>query len=156
MWIILALIVIVLLFVFPRVTLPLLAVAIVIGAFIGAGHYRERQRQLDDEAAVVMAVRYDPVACSAGQPLRVDISNGSGRSIARIEWVFSARRPGYRGELTGSWLEEYGYDGPVGAGAALQLCFPAPAIDEYAVNRDADRPENLELGIRSRRIVFGQ
>jgi hypothetical protein len=154
MWIVLALIVVVLLFVFPRVILPVLAVALIAGTIAGVGYFRERQRQLDSEAAVAMVVRYDAAACSDQQPLSVVISNASERTIASIAWVFSARRQGYRGELTGPWLKEYRHDGPLAPGAQLQLCYPAPAIGEYAFSRDADRLENLALGIRSRRVLF--
>lgn len=154
MWVLLAVLLVLLLFAFPRKMSVVLAVTLGVGVISGV-FYNVQQRELvAHRKAVKLEVRYDIVACTASRPLLVSIHNLSPLTVSRIEWVFSARRPGYRGELTGPWLNTYSLDGPFAAGAQQSHCYAAPQPGEHALKRESDDPKNLEIGIRSRQISF--
>lgn len=154
MWFFLIVLVIVLLFVFPRKILPILTISVLLALSAGGYHYYSVQQESDKLEALEIGVQYAPDACSAARPLQVNIANHSALTVEAVSWVFSARRQGYRGELTGAWLQSHRIDGPLAPGASLSVCYPAPEPAEHAVRRDADRPENLVLGIRSHEVDF--
>ena len=156
MWFLFVILVIVLLLVFPRQVLPILvATAILLGA--GGGWYWWQHRQLQAELdAVEVAVVYDPAECPAETPLLVTIVNGSTRNASNIQWQFSARRSGYRGELTGGWTVIHVLDQVLPAGQQYRQCYVAPRPNEHVVRRDADELANLTLSIRNKRVTFAE
>ena len=154
MWFLFALGVVVLLFMFPRPMLGVLGVGAVVGLIIGGLLYRESRLLANREEAVSVTVYYGPGECSVREPLVVDILNGSSATLSKISWVFSAKRAGYRGELTGGWLKEYSFDEELPPGGSRRVCYPPPDLGVYAANREADKVENLSLGIRSKRVSF--
>jgi hypothetical protein len=154
MWFLFTLAVVLLLFAFPRQMSIVLALSALVGGVIG-GYFLWQQQQLAaEEDAVEISVGYDLDQCDRAKPLRVTIVNGSKRLVERVEWVFSARRPGYRSELTGDWLAVYSTDEAIAAGQQLVICHAAPQLGQHAVQRETDDPSRLELGIRSRKIQF--
>lgn len=156
MWFLFVLLVIVLLLVFPRQVLPILVTtALLLGG--GGGWYWWQSHQLQVELdAVEVSVTYDSAECSAETPLLVTIVNGSTRNATNIEWQFSARRSGYRGELTGGWTSVHILDQVLPAGEEYRKCYPAPRPNEHVVRREADELANLELGIRNKRVAFAE
>jgi hypothetical protein len=154
MWFLFTLAVVLLLFAFPRQMSVVLAVGALIGAVLGGYYLWEKRKFTAEESAVEMTVVYDAQQCDEAEPLLVTISNRSSTAVARVEWVFSARRPGYRGELTGGWLKAYASDKLIAPGQQRKICYPAPKPGQHAVQRKTDDPAMLELGIRSRQISF--
>ena len=156
MWLLSVLAVIVLLFLFPRKIIPILSTAALAALIVGAYYYwdqRETQRRLD---RVVVSVRYDTSSCSQDKPLLLTIENASDDTVERVRWMFSARRPGYRGELGGAWLREYATESPLAAGESYTACYTAPKPGAHAVSRETDLPENLELGVRNKQVEFAR
>ena len=154
MWILFVLSVVILLFAFPRQMSVVLAVAAVVGAVAGAYYYFQQREAVRIESAVAITARHDLQQCPEESPLRVVIDNQSPETVERVDWVFSARRPGYRSELTGGWLKPFRSDESIEPGAEWSGCFPAPTPPEHVVKRKADDPANLEIGIRSHEIHF--
>ena len=154
MWILFVLLVVVLLLVFPRQVLPILAgAALLVGVGGGWHWWQERERKVFEEA-VEMEVAYAPDTCSPAERLQLRIVNRAPRVLARVEWQFSARRAGYRGELTGGWTKTYVLEPMLAQGEEYLGCYAAPQPNEHVVRRAADELENLQLGIRNRRLTF--
>jgi hypothetical protein len=156
MWFLFTLAVVLLLFAFPRQMSVILAIGALIGTVAGGFYLWEKRKLTAQESAVEITVVYDPEQCGPAAPLLVTIDNRSGTAVARAEWVFSARRPGYRGELTGGWLKAYASDNEIAPGQQQTVCCPAPKPGQHAVQRTSDDPAMLDLGIRSRQISFAE
>ena len=156
MWFLFTLAVVLLLFAFPRQMSVILAVGALIGSVAGGFYLWEKRKLTAQESAVEITVVYDAQQCDPAEPLLVTISNRSATAVVRTEWVFSARRPGYRGELTGGWLKAYASDKVIAPGQQQKACYPAPKPGQHAVQRTSDDPAMLELGIRSRQISFAE
>jgi hypothetical protein len=156
MWVLFVLAVVGLLFIFPRQMVRILGASAVVAAAVGGFFFWEKYQREQQVEAVQMSVSYDPVACSADKPLRVSVDNGAKYAVAQLKWVFSARRPGYRASLTGDWLNEHTAGEVIAAGEQWVGCYPAPQPRKHAAQRDTDDPAKLELGIRSRQVVFAE
>ncbi len=154
MWFLFTLAVVLLLFAFPRKMSVILAAGALVAGIVG-GYVLWQKRQLAiQENAVAITVVYSLEACNVSEPLLFTIINNSSMTVARLEWVFSARRPGNRSELTGDWLKVYTRELAIEPGQQQSTCYPAPRPGQHAVKRATDDPANLELGIRSRQISF--
>lgn len=156
MWFLFVLAVVVLLFLFPRQMSVVLGAAAVIGVVIGIWYYLKHKQYAQEEAAVQISVLYDPRQCSPEQPLLVTIRNQASLPVVGVEWVFSARRPGYRSELTGDWLRVFSIEEVIAPGQARESCHPVPQKSVHVVQRSADDPANLQIGIRSRQVRFAE
>ena len=99
-------------------------------AFKVPADQRERQEALDSVAVaqVRLGVRYDRDSCpDKGYPLRVEVRNGSDRSLGSVHWTMEATEPGHSTDLGESsdfsmdviltpgtrWIACYGLPGPV-------------------------------------------
>jgi hypothetical protein len=154
MWVLFVLLVIVLLLVFPRQILPILVGAAVLLGGVGGWYFWDARQLAQYQEAVLVDVAYAPEDCSPARPLRLTIQNESPLTVARVQWQFSARRAGYRGELTGGWTTVYAVDEPLDEGQTYQQCYAAPQPTEHVVKRDSDELENLVLGIRDKQVTF--
>lgn len=154
MWFLFTLAVVLLLFAFPRKMSVILTCGAALGAIVGGYVLWQKQQLVGQENAVEMTVVYSLEACSESAPLLVTIANNSSMAVTGIQWVFSARRPGNRSELTGDWLKTYRLDLTIEPGRQHTVCYPAPQPAQHAVKRATDDPANLELGIRSRQLSF--
>lgn len=154
MWFLFTLAVVLLLFAFPRKMSVILTAGALVAGVVG-GYFLWQKRQLAlQENAVAITVAYSLEECNESEPLLLTITNNSSMTVARLEWVFSARRPGNRSELTGNWLKVHIWDVAIPAGQQQSVCYPAPRPGQHAVKRATDDPANLELDIRSRQISF--
>ncbi len=156
MWFLFTFAVVALLFMFPRQMVRILAASAVVGLAIGGYFYWEKHQMDGQRGAVSVTVNYDGESCSEAEPLLVTIVNGSSYPIARVDWVFSARRPGTRAELTGGWLQRYSSEQKISPGQQFTGCYPAPRPGKHATRNLGNDPSQLELGIRSRTIVFAR
>ena len=154
MWFLFVFAVVALLFMFPLQMTRILAGSAIVGAAIGGFFYWEKGQSEGQKAAVEVSVKYDIDGCSLSEPLLMTIVNGSSYPVARVEWVFSARRPGNRAELTGEWLQPNAIDQLISPGEQYTSCYAAPRPGEHASRNSGADPSELELGIRSRKIEF--
>jgi hypothetical protein len=154
MWILFVVVTLILLLIFPRRILPIVVAAVLFAGGLGGYIYWSELALRKRQDLVVVSVQYAPSACSNEQPLQVQVQNNSELTVVRVQWVFSARRPGYRGELTGAWQKVYATDEALAPGDAYIGCFAAPLKGVHSVQRQSDSIENLELGIRSKELEF--
>ena len=154
MWFLFTLLVVILLFLFPRPMAIVLGVGAVVGAVAGGFYYFQTRDMAAQLKAVDVAVAYDPAQCTETEPLLITVSNGSDYTVSRVDWVFSARRPGYRSEMTGAWLKPQMMEESVAPGSQWVGCYRAPTPPAHAVQRQADHPSNLLIGIRERQVSF--
>lgn len=137
---------IILLFAFPKQTLVLASVLVAaIALLLLVGHQnKEKRKRLED--AVVVSVQYDPSACGTEYPIRVKITNSSKRTVTKVEWSFSAFRPGFSTDLIG--FAPGSSDKIMASGESYTLCFKPPAID------GGHEPSGLEWKTRWKRVEF--
>ncbi len=156
MWFLFTFAVVALLFMFPRQMVRILAGSAAVAAAIGGYFYWEKRQVEAQRAAVSVAVSYASERCGEAEPLLVTIVNDSSYTVSRVEWVFSARRPGTRAELTGGWLQRHSSDQAIAPGQQYTGCYPAPSPGKHSTRNPGTEPSQLELGIRSRKIVFAE
>ena len=128
--IVLLLIWLVLLVRYPRAMLPATAIigviALLIAVVAGAAQWRhERQvRQIE------ISIRHDPERCDFGRPLRVEVHNGSARTVTGMSWQLRASQPGYSFDLLTSEASRRAYqlDEVLPVDGRWQRCYPAPAL----------------------------
>lgn len=156
MWFLFTLLVVILLFLFPKPMSVVLGVAAVVGAVVGLVYHFQSRDMAAQREAVELSVRYDPAQCPEHKPLLVSVSNQSDFVVQRLDWVFSARRPGYRSELTGDWLRPQSMAEEIPAGSVWTGCFAAPDPSEHTFQRQTDHPSKLEIGIRNSEITFAE
>lgn len=154
MWFLFTFAVVALLFMFPRQMGRILAGSAAVGVSIGGFFYWEKRQLEEQRAAVSIDVKYDSEHCGETDPLLVTIVNDSSHAVTGVTWVFSARRPGTRAELTGGWLQRHSSDQTISPGQQLTACYPAPSPGKHATRNSGNDPSQLELGIRSRTITF--
>jgi hypothetical protein len=154
MWFLFTFAVVALLFMFPRQMVRILAGSLAVAAAIGGYFYWEKRQVDEQRSAVSVDVHYDSERCGKAEPLLVTIVNSSSYAVTRVEWVFSARRPGTRAELTGGWLQRHSSDQMIAPGQQYTACYPAPRPGTHATRNFGDDPSQLELGIRSQTITF--
>ncbi len=154
MWFLFVFAVVALLFMFPLQMTRILAGSAIVGAAIGGYFFWEKSQSEREKAAVEVNVTYDIDGCSPSQPLLITIVNGARYPVASVEWVFSARRPGNRAELTGEWLQPNVIEQLISPGEQFTSCLAAPRPGKHASRNPGADPSELELGIRSRKIKF--
>lgn len=156
MWFLFTLLIIVLLFLFPKPMSIVLCVAAIVGAIGGLFYYFQHKSMKDELAAVELTVRYAPLECPEERPLLVEVNNRSSLEVIQVDWVYSARRPGYRSEMTGEWLLPRTLRESVQPGSSFASCFTAPQPPAHASGRQADHPSHLDIGIRESTVLFGE
>jgi hypothetical protein len=154
MWFLFVFAVIALLFMFPLQMTRILAGSAIAGVAIGGYFYWEKTQSEGQKAAVEVSVKYDTETCNPSQPLLITIVNGASYPVAKVEWVFSARRPGNRSEMTGEWLQPNAIVQLISPGEQYTSCYAAPRPGKHASRNSGADPSELELGVRSRKIEF--
>lgn len=115
---------------FPRVMLPATGVLVLIAGLLAGGaalwQWQERQRV----EQIVFDIRFDPVACSLAQPIRVRIDNQTGRTARQIHWQLHAVQPGYSTNLVDASRDAATYrtERPLAAGEQFEQCLTVPRL----------------------------
>ena len=132
-WVILAIVLCVLVWFWPRNTLVGLAVVVVVGGLIGLAvwgyvAYGEREKALVAirvEPAAEAIARDAKIACGEGE-LLVSISNGSGKTVTNIRFNVAAYREGRSTNIAkGNWYDD---DHIINPGGSASACWKAPGL----------------------------
>ena len=92
---------------------------------------KERQRE-----AVVISVKYDTTTCTSEYPLLANVKNGSNNTVIKINWNFSAYKPGYSNNVvayegyTSEYSTPYESDKILAPNQSFTLCYKAPKLKE--------------------------
>ena len=135
---------------FPRVMLRATAVLVIIAALIAAGaafwQWQERQRT----ERIDFDIRFDALGCNLAQPIRVRLTNQSGREAKQIRWELQAVQPGYSTNLvdTSSDAASYRTEQALPAGEVFEQCLPPPRL------RSGYRARDLEYRAERVRVDF--
>ena len=145
-WLAAALVLIFLLWMFPRTTGFILLGVVVIGA-LGAGYaWFESQQKEALAARVVPAVRYDLGNCEPNLPLFVGFVNNTNKTISSIYFGVTVRRRGYSGQI--GYISSQSYDKILAPGEGYGLCHSMP---DLSVKPDTTR---LEFEVSPKYVTF--
>lgn len=139
------LIVIVLLFIFPKQMRTILAVLLAGISVIALIDYINSSRKEKKQESVSVNVSYAPNSCSKDTPLFFEITNGGTKIVSKVSWNVTATEigksinvvdyrsfPSYQGEYSISHHSEYttpfSTDKKLKPGESISICYGAPLL----------------------------
>lgn len=123
-WVLFALLLLLLVRLWPRALFVILAAAALVGGGIFAWTWH-----LDNERSqVAISVAQDPARCPDARPLLVTIRNAAAAPLERVTFSIHARMPGYSRVVTPYTFKQYESDKILSPGQSFSACYPRPLM----------------------------
>ena len=148
MWLFIGAVFLILLVMFPRGTLLTLVWALGAAGVLTLYLWMQASNEADQKRKVALTISYDIQACGKDKPIYVQIANNSRRIVDKVEWRFTAYKPGYSTNLVSYSAPDSSSDKILRPGQRTGWCFPAPLLNGPA------NPSALKFGARSKWITF--
>jgi len=133
---------------FPRQMLVIVAVVVLFLSLIAGYWYLEDRAEKQAQNAVIIGVRYIASGdCDRDCPLRVSIVNQSSRVVERAEWQFVACRSGHSSDLVEGYNPVHS-DRILQPGESVALCFRLPSVSGDTV------PAQLQWSVKYQWVKF--
>ena len=155
-----ALLLLLLLILFPKATGTLVSVLLVGALLIAWYFYIKDQKHELAESQVSLQIRWAGAedGCSEQQPLSVTMTNGSEKTVEKVEWAIEVKRPGHSNSLvkdTYNFSGGYESDRILEPGDRFGACYRVPALRDYAQSTVGDL-SGLEYSSFNKRVTFSQ
>lgn len=139
MWwlILLALILVILLKVWPKGLWFVLAAAVLLGG--GVLYWQNRAEK--ERERILLSVEYAPESCPRDTPLRVSFHNESGTPVFRILFSIHARVPGYSSVITPYTYKQSASEKILQPGERYEACYAVPLLSRSSENLALDSLE---------------
>ena len=127
MWVwlvLLALVLLIVLKLWPKAIFFVLAVVLL----LGGGIYAWLDYQQGELARVRLEASYDPALCPSDRPVRVVITNTSDKTLERVLFTLHAEVPGYSSTVTPYTYKQNRSDKILRPGESYAACYPEPVM----------------------------
>ena len=148
-WIIIAILLLIIIRLWPK------ALFIIIGSVLvlGAGIFAWTRHQDNERAQIQAQVLYAPAACPAGKPMSVTFTNNAREVLERITFSINARMPGYSSTVTPYTYKQYASDKILQPGETFSACYAEPVMAKKS-NGVSLEPEKLEWSATVDNVYF--
>jgi hypothetical protein len=135
---------VVILFAFPRKTLILLSILIVISAIGGGGYFLYEYLEQRKYDAFKMSAVFDLEACPKSHPLLITVKNETGSTVEKVSFSITGKRDGfstpvYESVRYGSGARRFETDKIFEPNSVYTICWVAPPLRAGSPVSDKDR-----------------
>lgn len=147
-WIILALVLGLILYFWPKGVWVVLGATVLIGgSVLFWNSHKEAER-----ATAVFTVTYAPDICPDGRPMQVSLRNTSDKTMERALFTIHATMPGYSSVITPYTYRQNSSDKILAPGEAYSACYPVPVLTR--TKADAISLDSLEWSATADKVFF--
>lgn len=103
----------------------------------------EKAKREREKSSIVLFAAMDPSSCpTADHPLRVSFTNGSKRTVTKIDFSITGRRNGYSGAIFSSGYGRLQTDRIIPPGQTWHECWSSPPLS-FGVQQNAIIPPQV-------------